>query len=245
MKKSIKSKLYNLILYCPSDFIQKVLDSKMNQIDFYAYIYHDCDVYTKDVYVDGVIKHSHGELKVPHTHLVLMLKSWRYIKDIKSWFSYVDELGEQCSVLYREAVGTIADCLKYLDHSNAPEKYQYDKSLIVSYNIDWDDIAKYDDSDAPVDNTYDILCDMLSGEDLMTMVKKYGRDFVYHYNSFGMLAERINHRDNVSRVDSGVDYSYENDKVAQNIYNAQLHNKNMGLPYYPDVLGEELPFDII
>lgn len=242
MKKSMKSKLYNLIVYCPADFIQKVLISKMNQIDYYAYIYHDCDVYTKDVYVDGVIKHSQGELKVPHTHIVLMLKAWRYVKDIKSWFAYVDETGENCSVLYRDAVGTIADCLKYLDHSNAPNKHQYDKSLIVSYNIDWDDIAKYDDADAPVDNTYDILRDMLSGEDLMTMVKRYGRDFVYHYSSFGMLAERISRIDNARKVEAGEEFSYEHDKTAQKIHDAQLLNKFQDLPYEPEVLGEELPF---
>lgn len=36
----------------------------------------------------------------------------------------------------------------------------------------------------PIDSTYYVVEDMLKGVSLMELLKKYGRDFLYHYSSY-------------------------------------------------------------
>lgn len=158
---------FNFVMYCSLDFALNVLKRKLNQISSYGLILHD-----KDVNKDGVLKEQ-------HLHLYLRLKVRRKLGEIKSWFVAIDDKGLSTNVLFNPVKTTTKDCILYLTHANDKTKYQYDVSLLYKYNIDFDSL-----DDIAVDSTYDILRDFMNGSSLLDMVKRYGKDFLYHYNCY-------------------------------------------------------------
>lgn len=98
--------------YIDLDYIEKVLSEKVSIRDW-AYIIHSKD------------KNDSGELKAPHIHLALRFKDSYDTKHISQWFN----VGEQ---YVSKVKGRWNDVLKYLTHSNAPDKYQYDVDDVVS-----------------------------------------------------------------------------------------------------------------
>ncbi|HBI6976649.1 TPA: hypothetical protein K8M83_002937, partial [Clostridium perfringens] len=102
--------------YVNMDIVKGALDGKKGIRD-YAYIIHDKDV------------DSEGNLKSPHIHIALRLNNMYDSKYIAQWFN----VGEQ---YVNKVKGRWSDMLSYLTHKNAPEKFQYDDSEVVS-NFDW------------------------------------------------------------------------------------------------------------
>ena len=102
--------------YVNMDIVKGALDSKKGIRD-YAYIIHNKDV------------DSEGNLKSPHIHIALRLNNMYDSKYIAQWFN----VGEQ---YVNKVKGRWSDMLSYLTHKNAPEKFQYDDSEVVS-NFDW------------------------------------------------------------------------------------------------------------
>lgn len=190
MKK--KTRTLSLISYLETyEDVQSVIDYKANQIVSYAYALHDKDTYEKDVFdtLSGVLKHSKGELKKPHFHIYLLLSERRYVEEVQKWFMLKNKDGIIQNCLY-EPLFSKSSLLDYLTHSTdkAKNKYQYDKSIVVSYNIDIDPV----DNNEPIDETFDILQALMCGVPIFDLVSKYGRDFVYHYNQYKSLLENIN-----------------------------------------------------
>lgn len=185
-----------LISYLPSiDIINDILDKKLKYIKSYAFIYHDKDIYFNDILDDkNEILHKKGDLKVPHFHIYLKLKSNRYADEIKRWFmpkELIDENGLSYNCLSQKVKSSFA-CIEYLTHKNEPEKYQYSENDIISYNID-----SVLDNDS-IDNSIDIVEDMLSGFSTRELVKRYGRDFIYHYSSYSAIVAKIKYEDAIS-----------------------------------------------
>lgn len=185
-----------LISYLPSiDIINDILDKKLKNIKSYAFIYHDKDIYLNDILDDkNQILHKQGDLKVPHFHIYLKLKSNRYADEIKRWFmpkDLIDENGLPYNCLSQKVKSSVA-CIEYLTHKNEPEKYQYSENDIISYNID--SVLENDS----IDNSIDIVEDMLSGFSTRELVKRYGRDFIYHYSSYSAIVAKIKYEDAIS-----------------------------------------------
>ena len=185
-----------LISYLPSiDIINNILDKKLKNIKSYAFILHDKDIYLNDILDDkNVLIHKKGDLKVPHFHIYLKLKSNRYADEIKRWFmpkELTDENGLPYNCLSQKVKSSVA-CIEYLIHKNEPEKYQYSENDVVSYNID-----SVLDNDS-IDNSIDIVEDMLSGFSTRELVKRYGRDFIFHYSSYSAIVAKIKYEDAIS-----------------------------------------------
>lgn len=185
-----------LISYLPStNIINDILDKKLKNIKSYAFIYHDKDIYFNDILDDkNEILYKKGDLKVPHFHIYLKLKSSRDSEEIKRWFmpkGLTDEKGLPYNCLSQKVKSSVA-CIEYLTHKNEPEKYQYSENNIISYNID-----SVLENDA-IDNSIDIVEDMLSGFSTRDLVKRYGRDFIYHYNSYSAIVAKIKYEDAIS-----------------------------------------------
>lgn len=185
-----------LISYLPStNIINDILDKKLKNIKSYAFIYHDKDIYFNDILDDkNEIIHKKGDLKVPHFHIYLKLKSSRDSEEIKRWFmpkDLIDENGLPYNCLSQKVKSSVA-CIEYLTHKNEPEKYQYSESDIISYNID-----SVLENDA-IDNSIDIVEDMLRGFSTRELVKRYGRDFIYHYNCYSAIVAKIKYEDAIS-----------------------------------------------
>lgn len=176
----MKTKEFFLVSYLPHDVLQDILDTKLKQIDKYAYILHDKDVYDKDVVNDvGDVLHCVGEIKAPHTHIYLRLFESRDSGEIQRWFTREID-GQRVNCFY-ERVHNRIGCIAYLTHrtKKAQHKYQYDLDSIVSFNLDGSEL----DGDC-VDNSLDILDDMMSGVPLREMIRRYGKQFIYQYKTY-------------------------------------------------------------
>ena len=185
-----------LISYLPStNIINDILDKKLKNIKSYAFIYHDKDIYLNDILDDkNEILHKKGDLKVPHFHIYLKLKSSRDSEEIKRWFmpkDLIDDNGLPYNCLSQKVKSSVA-CIDYLTHKNEPDKYQYSENDIISYNID--SVLENE----CIDNSIDIVEDMLSGFSTRELVKRYGRDFIYHYSSYSAIVAKIKYEDAIS-----------------------------------------------
>lgn len=198
-----------LISYLPSiDIINDILDKKIKNIKSYAFIYHDKDIYLNDILDDKTneIIHKKGDLKTPHYHIYLRLKVSREPDEIKRWFmpkGLADDNGLPYNCLSQKVKSSVA-CIEYLTHKNEPEKYQYSENDIISYNID-----SVLENDA-IDNSIDIVEDMLSGFSTRELVKRYGRDFIYHYSSYSAIVAKIKYEDAISPDNPLGDLTYIN-----------------------------------
>lgn len=141
-------------------------------VDEYAYILHDRDV------------KEDGTLKDPHLHFLFVLRRSRRLSDIQSCMKKI----LQGNVLLQPC-RSVSDSYGYLTHENDDNKAQYDESSIVS-SADksyW----KLSDSSSGTDTFCDTIMlaylDLLKSMPLTDCAKKYGRDFIIHYNHIKSL----------------------------------------------------------
>lgn len=186
-----------LLSYLSKQDIQDILDNKSNQIQQYAYILHDQDIFLTDK-IDsdtGLYTAHKGDLKKEHCHIYLKLYNSRDINEICRWFSK-NSKGEKVNCL-REKVRSRIGVLNYLTHKNSPDKHQYSDSDVVSYGL------SFDDNDLGVDDTYIILNDFISGKPIKELVRIYGAKFLYHYNSYKLIKADMDLEESLSLQNLG------------------------------------------
>lgn len=84
---------------------------------------------TRDAIQDwAYIIHDKDETK-PHYHIAIRLKNTYDTKYIAQWFGVSENFISRVK-------GRWSDILKYLTHSNSPDKHQYSDELVIS-NFDW------------------------------------------------------------------------------------------------------------
>ena len=117
------------------DEIESVL-RKYSTIKKWAYIVHDKDVYTKKDERKNS-RHKAGKLKHPHIHIVINTETKGIdVNKIAKWLKIDVRLIEM-----RKGKGAFNDCLKYLVHSNRPDKYQYSCDEVITNIPDYKDRA--------------------------------------------------------------------------------------------------------
>lgn len=117
-----------------------VLNNKPSIRDW-AYIIHNKDV------------NENNEPVKPHIHLCVRLKDSYDSKYIANWFGVAENY--ICKIK-----GRWSDMLNYLTHKNAPEKFQYDDSEVMS-NFDW---VKARDSSGGDNRKNEIINAIVNGE---------------------------------------------------------------------------------
>ena len=111
-------------------------------IDYYAFILHDRDV------------NDEGEIKTPHYHIVLKCNS-RYAKEsIITDFAKNLKINRVCVKV--KAYHDICGAVQYLVHQNDKDKFQYDRSEIVSSNIADTEVYLIGQIEIGVNNLIDI-----------------------------------------------------------------------------------------
>lgn len=199
MKTSTCKDSYMLVTYSSIEDIQKVLDSKIEQLQMYAFIKHDKDKYSKDILQSdtGEVLHKKGEIEGTHYHIFLKLKRTRKGKEIKRWFEKFDSNGicvNNC--LFKQVQHTIKGTIEYLTHTSKScegyEEYKhvYDKSEIFSYNIDLENLQQYDCVNN-VDESYNIILDILAGKSTRELCLIYGKDYIYHKRAYDEIVYQI------------------------------------------------------
>lgn len=111
--------------------LKKVLEEKSHIISEFAYIIHDKDTYSEN---DEALnpQHKANSLKPKHIHLALKFErnQPQKTKYIAKWFNIPEQFVSKIK-------GKWKDCICYLTHQNAPNKYQYEISdVIANFNIE-------------------------------------------------------------------------------------------------------------
>lgn len=178
-KENSRSRNFSLTSYLSEQEIQFCLLQHSNQIKVYAYALHDKDV-TDD-----------GEVKEPHYHIILCLYNATTVSAVRRWFTgfyddnekEVNTLGQKCNNVF--------SAYDYLTHNTLQSieqgKYKYDKSIIKSNDIKYFSA----DEESEFDNITLAVIDMLNNVPLRVLFKKYGRDFIIHYNSCAKIVGDI------------------------------------------------------
>ena len=181
-KGEARSKNWFLVSYLPLDVVSERIAHLVSKqyVRFYAIAEHD-----KDISEDG-------EPKPRHVHILLNLFNGRTLGEVTRHFIDASLDAGNC---FGKVVGDKKICFEYLTHKNDSEKYQYDIDIVECNDIMFfmGDSTDYDEQ------TYCIIKDMLDNLPLLDLVKRYGRDFMIHYNSYRMLKhdieeQRVNRR---------------------------------------------------
>ena len=181
----------------------------------YAYILHDRDL--KD----------DGTPKEPHYHFLFVLNRSRRLSDIQSCM----KKSLQGNVML-QSCHSVSGSYGYLTHENKDNKVSYDESAIVS-SADGS-FWKADTSSNYCDKSCDIIMcaylDLLNSMPLTDCAKKYGRDFIIHYNHIksllldsGMILDKGVYRQRGDFVNYTDDFMY---RYKNGLNNDVLHETN-------------------
>lgn len=166
----------------------------------YAYILHD-----RDVKEDGTPKE-------PHYHFLLVLRRSRRLADIQSCMKKT----LQGNVLL-QSCHSVSASYGYLTHENEDSKVHYDESTIVSSadSSYWKADISANDSGKSCDIILSAYSDLLNSLPLTDCAKKYGRDFIIHYNHIksllldsGMILDKGVYRQRGDFVNYNDDFMY-------------------------------------
>lgn len=162
----VSSKYISGICYDSEGLANFVKDNN-SVVDEYAYILHDRDV------------KEDGSPKEPHYHFLFVLHRSRRLSDIQSCMKKTldgNVLLQPCH--------SVSDTYGYLTHEDDCDKVKYDESDIVS-SADksyWKPDNSINDSDSSCDSIMLAYLDLMNSMPLTQCAKKYGRDFIIHYN---------------------------------------------------------------
>lgn len=157
-----RTRVFSIVTYANKLQVQNVLDSKIEQIEAYGYILHDKD----DV--------------APHIHIVLKTYNAKTVPQLRKWFKGIKDDDENEVSTLAQLCRSIDSYISYLTHECDDTKYHYSKSDIVEYNL-YTHLQKQSESK---DNAYLILQDIHRNVPYYEMVKRYGRDFIYHHEQY-------------------------------------------------------------
>ncbi len=174
-----RTRSFALSTYLTKSQVADVLYRHDRQIRAYAYIEHN-----RDTNEDGTPKDR-------HIHILLHLVNASTVDRVRDWFKgYTDTLGLPVNTL-GQVMHDISSSFEYLTHeteqAKAEGKFIYDKSEVVSNDIKYfQDNTLYDE-----DNITLALGELCAGVSLLEVARKYGRDFIIHYQSVKMLYNDI------------------------------------------------------
>ena len=175
-----RSRKFSCITYLSEMQLKVCLMRHINQIRVYAYAYHD-----KDTKEDGT-------LKEPHIHLIIVTHNTCSISSIRRWFGgYVDNKGMEITTT-AQACSDVFSMYDYLTHNTREAreagKYQYDKSIIQTNDTDGYFMASEESEYDSITLATEALLKGVSPRDLG---KRYGRDFILHYNAIKQYTNDI------------------------------------------------------
>lgn len=198
------------LLQCSSKYISGICYDKEglanfvkdnnSVVDEYAYILHDRDV------------KEDGTLKEPHYHFLFVLRRSRRLSDIQSCMMKT----LQGNVMLQPC-HSVSCAYGYLTHDNEDSKFHYDESSIVSSadSSFWKADMPSTHGDKSCDTIMCAYLDLLNSMPLSACAKKYGRDFIIHYNHIksllldsGMILDKGVYLPRVDLVNYNDDFMY-------------------------------------
>ena len=193
------------------------LKNKQSVVSEYAYILHD-----RDVKEDGSPKES-------HYHFLLVLHRSRRLADIQSYMKH-----SLVGNVMLQPCHSVSASYGYLTHENEDSKVSYDESAIVSSSDKsyWTSDMLSSDCDKSCDTISCAYFDLLKSMPLTDCAKKYGRDFIIHYNHIksllldsGMILDKGVYRQRGDILNYNDDFMYRYKNGLDDDENVSLETK--------------------
>lgn len=186
---------WTVVFYGSETELKHILVANRARIAHYAYKVHDKDIYAEDLTDEkGNIVHKAGEEERVHIHLLLDFFNGHTFRVVKKMFTTDTDNPRVEPVSDRVAQ------YRYLIHADDPDKYQYDKSGIMSNDINYYEKLCVNGDRKDTDNLAEqIVNDMLCGVSPRVMLSRYGRDYVIHYRQYREVVEEIKHFDDMEK----------------------------------------------
>lgn len=193
---TLRSRSHFIRTYLKEAQLKNVLEKNRSIIYRYAYILHDRD---EAVDENGNVKvDENGNVvhKEAHYHIWIKFRDKYSIKYVENLFSgYVDEK-KQAVNSHVEITKNDTIALQYLIHKNDVDKYQYEENEVVTLNLDYRSFVEIDVATAD-DNSASAFAELMAGgwnsRTLLALANKYGKNFIYHYNSYRRLYDDVQH----------------------------------------------------
>ena len=170
--KARKSRFFSFTTYATEKQIQKVVSLHVSSIRAFCYILHDQDE------------------AEPHHHILMRTHSSWTTTQLVKWFSDLKDKGGNRINTFCEVANDMDSLERYILHDTEEAreqgKHQYSKDDIKDFGLC--DLAERKDS---YDSSYEILLKVLSGANPRDLVRFYGRDYLYHYNCYHEVADKI------------------------------------------------------
>lgn len=169
-RENSKGRLFKVVTYLEEQDILSSLN-KINNLNYAYYCLHNRDLN-----------------KEPHTHIFLSVANSTTALTIQSYFKARDKpntLIPEVSVDWRAEI-------RYLVHLDSKNKFKYEISDIKSVgSLTKLKSALRQSSIQMFDNATSCVFDIIEGMSTRALCEKYGRDFIYHYQSIFAIAQRI------------------------------------------------------
>ena len=170
--KMRKSRFFSFTTYATEKQIQKVVSLHVSSIRAFCYILHDQDE------------------AEPHFHILMRMHSVWTTAQLVKWFADLkDKSGNKINT-FCEVANDMESLKRYILHDTEEAreagKHQYSEDDIKDFGLC--DLSERKDS---YDSSYEILLKVLSGANPRDLVRFYGRDYLYHYNCYHEIADKI------------------------------------------------------
>lgn len=167
---SKRTRVFSLITYIGEDNIKEVIQLHSRSIRAWAYIYHD------------------KEESTPHWHLLIRTYDAWSTNQILKWFDkYKNEINENTLGQPATDMHALRDYITHSDYESRQKgKHLYDEKDIVDGGM----FALVEKKDS-FDETYAIINDLLLGTKTREMIRRYGKNYLYHIQQFDIAKERI------------------------------------------------------
>lgn len=207
---------FELVVYYSNCIIDDIIKNDKN-ICHYAYIYHDKDYHPKDTIINGV--NVSLQPKEKHYHLLINYKNAKTFNACLTQFTIPSYTTRVIPCLEKNK----QDRFEYLTHSNDLDKFQYDKSLIITDNANfWNSV-----SSSSTEKVCNLIDDIISNKPLRYMLETYGRDYVINYDKYHKFAlelrysltssQRCNSSDFIADERTGVIQGVEDNNIQLDI----------------------------
>lgn len=165
-----KSRYFCFITYASEKEMCSTIAKHSSSIRAFAYIYHGEDD------------------SVPHFHLLVRTYSSWTENQILKWFDWVKMKSNQNTMV--EIMDDTISMHEYLTHTDYKSvlagKHPYDRKDIKDFGLC--DIVEKRDS---YDETYEIVQNVMAGMDERGLIRRYGKNYLYHRNVFQEAADTI------------------------------------------------------
>lgn len=169
-KKVGKSRYFCFMTYASEKEIQTTIAKHSSSIRAFAYIYHGEDD------------------SVPHWHLLVRTYSTWTENQILKWFDWVKLKSNQNTMV--EIMGDTIAMGEYLTHTDFASvmegKHPYKREDIRDFGL-FDIVDKRDS----YDETYEIVQNVIAGMNERDLIRRYGKNYLFHRNAFQEAADVI------------------------------------------------------